>query len=64
MLVELLRESCEISNLEAKRAVKLILAKELREVHLENGARHSAFTHALQSIGAVVEAVRVQQTKA
>ena len=63
ILVEMLRGSCAISNLDAKLTVKLILAKELHEVLLENGARHSSFTHALRSIGAIVEAIPVQQTK-
>ena len=62
MLVELLRGSSAISNLEAKRKIKLILANELREVRLESGAHCSAFTHALRSIGAVVQVVPAQHS--
>lgn len=57
MLVDILRGSASISNLEAKRMTKLLLSKELHELVLEDGASCESFCHALRSIGAEVEAV-------
>jgi hypothetical protein len=53
----MLRSATAISNVEAKRLIKAILAKEANELYLENGAAYASVCHALQSIGAEVEAV-------
>ena len=56
MLVSSLHSATAISNLEAKRRIKAILSGECNEILLEDGAGYATICHALQSIGAIVEA--------
>ena len=56
-LVDLLRKATPLSNLEAKRAVKILLAGPPAEVLLQDGRSYASFLHMLQSFGAEVEAI-------
>ena len=57
MLVSTLRASGPVSNLEAKRLIKAVIAKQANEIFLLDGAHYSSMRHCLQSIGAEVEAI-------
>ena len=57
MLVNILRSSTPMSNLEAKRLIKAVLSKQSGEIELVDGTSYANMCHALQSIGAVVEAI-------
>lgn len=63
MLVGMLRAAAAISNVEAKRLIKAVLAKEVDELYLERGVAYANMCHALQSIGAEVEAVPLREER-
>ena len=57
MLVSAFRASGPVSNLEAKRLIKAVIAKRASEIFLLDGTHYSSMLHCLQSIGAEVEAI-------
>ena len=57
LLISSFRASGCASNLETKRLIKAIIAKQATEIFLPNGTYYSSIRHCLQSIGAEVEVV-------